>query len=334
MENLNYINYDWSLIQKYYDDGHYWDEVSKKFIISIKTIRKYRKNGYLVDRSIEEQKNLLAKTRKIFKHTDETKMGLSIWRKNYLRDNPDKIKWTGNESAPSMKFKNILNENDISFVEEFKPIEDRFFNIDVAFPDKKIGIEINGEQHYERDGELKKYYQDRHDLIESNGWKLYEIHTSLVYKKMFIEEFILELKNDFNLGNIDYSFYMNTNKFCECGKNKSYGAKLCYDCFKKSIKKKEINKIELKERKEKIKKQKITKKLCECGNKKTKESKLCLDCFNKKDRSHLRKVERPEYDKLLKDIKDIGYSATGRKYGVCDNTIRKWIKVYKKANVS
>lgn len=28
---------------------------------------------------------------------------------------------------------------------------------------------------------------------------------------------------------------------------------------------------------------------------------------------------------LLKEVEDVGYSATGRKYGVSDNTIRKWI---------
>jgi transposase-like protein len=29
-------------------------------------------------------------------------------------------------------------------------------------------------------------------------------------------------------------------------------------------------------------------------------------------------------------VENIGYSATGRKYGVSDNSIRKWIKMYKK----
>jgi Zn finger protein HypA/HybF involved in hydrogenase expression len=39
-----------------------------------------------------------------------------------------------------------------------------------------------------------------------------------------------------------------------------------------------------------------------------------------------RKVERPHIDILLNEIKENGYSATGRKYGVSDNAIRKWIK--------
>jgi len=39
-----------------------------------------------------------------------------------------------------------------------------------------------------------------------------------------------------------------------------------------------------------------------------------------------RKVERPDMDVLLNEVKQYGYSATGRKYGVSDNAIRKWIK--------
>ncbi len=39
-----------------------------------------------------------------------------------------------------------------------------------------------------------------------------------------------------------------------------------------------------------------------------------------------RKVVRPPMDILLKEIEDTSYSAVGRKYGVSDNAIRKWIK--------
>lgn len=43
-----------------------------------------------------------------------------------------------------------------------------------------------------------------------------------------------------------------------------------------------------------------------------------------------RKVERPLYEELTNEVKKHGYSATGRKYGVSDNAIRKWIKYYEK----
>ena len=42
-----------------------------------------------------------------------------------------------------------------------------------------------------------------------------------------------------------------------------------------------------------------------------------------------RKVERPSYDVLKDDIEQMGYCGTGRKYGVSDNAIRKWLKSYK-----
>lgn len=44
-----------------------------------------------------------------------------------------------------------------------------------------------------------------------------------------------------------------------------------------------------------------------------------------------RKVERPTLEQLKKEIYEIGYSATGRKYGVSDNSIRAWIKFYEKS---
>ena len=39
-----------------------------------------------------------------------------------------------------------------------------------------------------------------------------------------------------------------------------------------------------------------------------------------------RKIERPDNETLIKEIEELGYSATGRKYGVSDNAIRKWLK--------
>jgi hypothetical protein len=43
-----------------------------------------------------------------------------------------------------------------------------------------------------------------------------------------------------------------------------------------------------------------------------------------------RKVERPPYEILKKEVENFGYLPTGKKYGVSDNAIRKWIKTYEK----
>ena len=65
--------------------------------------------------------------------------------------------------------------------------------------------------------------------------------------------------------------------------------------------------------------------LCECGNEKEKKSKQCIKCRSESQR----KVKnRPSLDQLLKDIEETSYVKTGEKYGVSDNTIRKWIKFY------
>jgi hypothetical protein len=65
---------------------------------------------------------------------------------------------------------------------------------------------------------------------------------------------------------------------------------------------------------------------CKCGNKMNKTSILCNTC----EKINRRKVERPPYEQLQNEIKEDGYSATGRKYGVSDKTIKKWIKFYEK----
>jgi len=43
-----------------------------------------------------------------------------------------------------------------------------------------------------------------------------------------------------------------------------------------------------------------------------------------------RKVKRPKYVILKKDIKKLGYVGTGKKYGVSDNAVRKWLKYFEK----
>lgn len=61
-------------------------------------------------------------------------------------------------------------------------------------------------------------------------------------------------------------------------------------------------------------------------------------CGTRWDRSLLRgvpkpqgrKVERPPYEKLLAEIEATSYSAVGRKYGVSDNAVRKWVRFYER----
>ena len=43
-----------------------------------------------------------------------------------------------------------------------------------------------------------------------------------------------------------------------------------------------------------------------------------------------RSEERPPYEQLLREIEATSYVAVGRKYGVSDNAIRKWVRAYER----
>jgi hypothetical protein len=45
-------------------------------------------------------------------------------------------------------------------------------------------------------------------------------------------------------------------------------------------------------------------------------------------RPESRRAERPPYLKLLEEIEATSYLAVGRKYGVSDNAVRKWVRFY------
>jgi hypothetical protein len=43
-----------------------------------------------------------------------------------------------------------------------------------------------------------------------------------------------------------------------------------------------------------------------------------------------RKVERPPYEQLVRELAETNFSAVGRKYGVSDNAVRKWLRWYER----
>ena len=45
-------------------------------------------------------------------------------------------------------------------------------------------------------------------------------------------------------------------------------------------------------------------------------------------RPERRKVDRPPYEQLVAEVAALGFSAVGRKHGVSDNAVRKWIRWY------
>jgi hypothetical protein len=71
------------------------------------------------------------------------------------------------------------------------------------------------------------------------------------------------------------------------------------------------------------------KKCVDCNKEINKNSTRCNGCSSKK--FNKRKVEnRPSLEQLEKDLETMPMTKVGAKYGVTDNSVRKWIKNYKK----
>lgn len=168
---------NWKNVQIFYDNGKTWRETALEFGIYSAALAAARKIGLFVTRTATESRKL----RETDSHpqSDETKAVISEKRKKWLLENPDKHVWKRGakfKSVPCENVKKYLTDNGIKFESEVSPIPNRAFSIDIAFPERKVAIEINGNQHYNKDGTLRQYYAERHALIESAGWKLHEVH--------------------------------------------------------------------------------------------------------------------------------------------------------------
>lgn len=64
----------------------------------------------------------------------------------------------------------------------------------------------------------------------------------------------------------------------------------------------------------------------ECQAKIALDAKRCSPCQTRRTR----KVERPSLEVLMNELKTTSYVSVGKKYGVSDSAIRKWIKSYAK----
>lgn len=219
MKELN-----WQEIQEYYNTGKTWRDIVTQFKIDFSTISSAAKKGLFKSRSISDAA-AISKYKKIGrKLSKETKLKISIGRKAYLAANPDKPAWkTHNKfkSIPCEKLKAQLRAYEIAFEGELEPLrhKGRFFSADIAFEQYGVIWEVNGSQHYDTDGNLKPYYQNRHDLIELEGWRVFEIPYHVAMRKGIIEELLEKTVNLSYKPNQDYQIYKKKeeNSCLDCG---------------------------------------------------------------------------------------------------------------------
>lgn len=260
--------------------------------------------------------------------SDEARRKISEKRKAWLLANPEKHPWRNRDkfkSEPCLRVAEFLEKNGIKFIAEFQPqINGRFFSIDLALPDRMIALEINGNQHYERSGKLKPYYQERHDLLVAAGWNVLEIHYSACFNFSKWVDFVETLKSSEMVKEFDYFNYKGKIKiekpkfFCDCGNQRRSNARQCGDCRK------------IVSSRPKIKRERrVVYNLCECGKQKITRSVKCLSCNNKQDKLWARRAQRPTKEELLSLVWEFPLTTLSKRFGVSDVAIKKWVKSYK-----
>lgn len=137
------------------------------------------------------------------KHTEEEKLHLSKVRKEFLKNNPDKVPYLLNhsskESYPEKYFDEVFRNENFNTIRYFRI---SLYEIDFAVPGKKVAIEIDGEQHY-LDENVKKCDDNKNKYLNNLGWKIYRIRWSEYQKlskndkRIFVRNLIKDINGPF-----------------------------------------------------------------------------------------------------------------------------------------
>jgi very-short-patch-repair endonuclease len=164
------------------------------------------------------------------------------------------------------------------------------YSIDFAFINEKIAVELDGKCHFVNGEDRIQTDVEKDEYLIQNGWRVFRIrYDELVDSK--IDELISFIGSS-SAKNFDDKIYRNS-EF----KSLQHGVEL-KKCGNPNCSKLHLNN-----------------KYCSI-----KCSKVGIVFYNR------RKVDRPDLDILSDEVSKLGYSDVGRKYGVSDNSIRKWLK--------
>ena len=95
----------------------------------------------------------------------------------YIRNHSSK------ESYPEEYFTELFNRENIKLIKQFAVGS---YHLDFCDPNKKIDVEIDGDQHYP-DAKIINHDRIRNKFLENNGWTIYRIRWSS-YKVMTDKE--------------------------------------------------------------------------------------------------------------------------------------------------
>lgn len=320
------------VIIKRYDAGLTYKEISKEFkvsSISLANILKGRKS------CSERMLNCRARGRYV----------LSIEGRKKLSDNGKKACkkngkiWT----KPEREFKSILNKIGIGvkFPETIKEIIDLEDDIgaiifyqypiqrylcDFVYVSKKIVFRVQGDfwhgnplLYSEKDlTKIQKFNisrdKNKRKYLEKQGWKVVDVWESEIYWNKEV------VKNKIQaIGAAGSTSVLHT-------EGPQFDPEIAYYDWEERVKELWFKKPKGRPLKKIVKKKCL---VCDVGFEAKrvglkKEQKYCSPkCFNK---SRRKVKNRPSKEQLSLEIKETNYCTVGRKYGVSDNCIRKWLK--------
>lgn len=196
--------YDWqppaqeviNRIQYLYDSGFGGGKkIAKEVGVSENTIWNLRNKGFLHFHRSKEQMISIAAKKRI--HSEKTKNKISIARKKFLSENPDKIPYKLNhkskgESYPEKYFREWLEKENISFQQEYRF---KLYSFDFLV-NERVDLEIDGSQHKD-DANILKHDEKRDAISKDNGFIVYRVMWA-DFQKLSQEEkknFLSKLKN-------------------------------------------------------------------------------------------------------------------------------------------
>lgn len=114
-------------------------------------------------------------------------MSILRWSDQQLQDYNRRVFGIPSGPAPLVEVKTVRKRSEIEvlflaaqvatdlppMVEEFRPLTDRKFRIDFAYPERKIGVECDGAVHRIKD----RFKRDieRHNLLTLAGWRIVRV---------------------------------------------------------------------------------------------------------------------------------------------------------------
>lgn len=253
MRKIDTIN--WQDIQNEYDTGVNTLFLIKKYKLSATLFRQASLRGLFKPRTKAENCKLYRIRNPNLKLSDETKLKISISRKAYLKEHPDQVPYLLNHRHKKKFYSEIYFGECFQGTDIIKEHQISLYSLDFADIDKKIDIEIDGDQHFV-DKRIIKHDQKRNKFISSLGWTIIRVRWSEFQKlnyeeKSKIVQSIIKYKNpnhhciafippNTNINMVEY--YANRTPICSCGQEKFVTSKKCRSCYTASKQKTPPNK--------------------------------------------------------------------------------------------